>query len=187
MYLCINHKLMYGNKLQRIALHLFFWIVFTLAFSFIFSYQSWLPYSFFLEHYLVSLIPFVVFTYLTIYFFIPKFLYKKRIVSFVLIILPVSVLFAVLKLLLSKHIFYRFFVPDIFYPEEWITVNLIFQNFLWIWIPATIFAAIKFFKEWLITRNEKLEIERKNLQSELQLLKAQLQPHFLFNTLNNLI
>lgn len=177
---------MYTNKVQRIALHFLFWIVFTLVFSFIFGYQSRLPYSFFLEHYLVSLVPFAIFTYLTIYFFVPKLLYSKRIFLFLLMILPVSIAFAVFKLVMSKYIFYRFFVPDIFHPDEWISIKLIFQNFIWIWIPTTIFAAIKFFKAWFITRNEKLEIEKKNLQSELQLLKAQLQPHFLFNTLNNL-
>ena len=46
--------------------------------------------------------------------------------------------------------------------------------------------AIKLFKKWFEQQNEKHEIEKRQLKNELNLLKAQLQPHFLFNTLNNL-
>lgn len=177
---------LYKNFFQRVILHVLFWAGFVLLFSFIFSYQSRFPFSFFLEHYLVNLIPFVLFTYLTIYVLVPSMLYKKRIVLFILTAVLTSVAFAIFKLFTSKFIFYRFFVPDIFSPNEWISAKLVFQNILWIWMPTMIFAAIKYFAEWFRTRNEKTEMEKKNLQAELKLLKAQLQPHFLFNTLNNL-
>jgi sensor histidine kinase YesM len=50
-------------------------------------------------------------------------------------------------------------------------------------ILATI---IKGFVNWFITIREKADLDKKNLQMELSLLKAQLNPHFLFNTLNNI-
>lgn len=46
--------------------------------------------------------------------------------------------------------------------------------------------AIKLIKIWFEQQKEKFEIEKRTLQSELNLLKAQIHPHFLFNTLNNL-
>jgi len=46
--------------------------------------------------------------------------------------------------------------------------------------------AIKLIKIWFEQQKEKFEIEKRNLQSELNLLKAQIHPHFLFNTMNNL-
>jgi LytS/YehU family sensor histidine kinase len=44
----------------------------------------------------------------------------------------------------------------------------------------------KYYKSWMNTQALASEAERKQLASELQLLKAQLNPHFLFNTFNNL-
>jgi len=40
--------------------------------------------------------------------------------------------------------------------------------------------------EYFNDKEKKKELERKNLQSELNLLRTQINPHFLFNTLNNI-
>ncbi|MFD2571553.1 sensor histidine kinase [Spirosoma soli] len=47
-------------------------------------------------------------------------------------------------------------------------------------------AAIKLAKVWYLKQRAYQQIEREKLQAELQLLKSQVHPHFLFNTLNNL-
>ncbi len=39
---------------------------------------------------------------------------------------------------------------------------------------------------WMVERNEMADLESKTLQSELKFLKSQINPHFLFNTLNSL-
>jgi hypothetical protein len=45
---------------------------------------------------------------------------------------------------------------------------------------------IKFFKLWSIKQREWLYAQKEKVTAELQLLKAQVHPHFLFNTLNNI-
>ncbi len=40
--------------------------------------------------------------------------------------------------------------------------------------------------EWLVQQRDKKDLESQNLQSELRFLKSQINPHFLFNTLNSL-
>jgi hypothetical protein len=40
--------------------------------------------------------------------------------------------------------------------------------------------------DWYNTKQRQKELEKQNLQSELALLKNQINPHFLFNTLNNI-
>lgn len=40
--------------------------------------------------------------------------------------------------------------------------------------------------DWYRKYERQKELEKQNLQSELQLLKSQINPHFLFNTLNNI-
>ncbi|RIV22453.1 hypothetical protein DYU11_15670 [Fibrisoma montanum] len=47
-------------------------------------------------------------------------------------------------------------------------------------------AAIKLVKVWYQKQEAYQQIEREKLNAELQLLKSQVHPHFLFNTLNNL-
>jgi two-component system, LytTR family, sensor histidine kinase AlgZ len=45
---------------------------------------------------------------------------------------------------------------------------------------------IKFFKLWTIKQRDWMNAQQEKITAELQLLKAQVHPHFLFNTLNNI-
>lgn len=45
---------------------------------------------------------------------------------------------------------------------------------------------IKLYKLWIIKQRAWLNMQREKLSAELQLLKAQVHPHFLFNTLGNI-
>jgi len=45
---------------------------------------------------------------------------------------------------------------------------------------------IKLLKNWYLKHKEAAQLAREMLKAELQLLKAQVHPHFLFNTLNNI-
>lgn len=48
------------------------------------------------------------------------------------------------------------------------------------------FISIKFFKDWRQKQRDNLNLKKENANAELSLLKAQIHPHFLFNTLNNI-
>ncbi|MFT3827075.1 MAG: histidine kinase [Chitinophagaceae bacterium] len=48
------------------------------------------------------------------------------------------------------------------------------------------FILIRFFKLWSIKQRDLLNAQQEKITAELQLLKAQVHPHFLFNTLNNI-
>jgi hypothetical protein len=47
-------------------------------------------------------------------------------------------------------------------------------------------AAIKLMKYWYIKEQRNLQLQKENVAAQMQLLKAQVHPHFLFNTLNNI-
>lgn len=47
-------------------------------------------------------------------------------------------------------------------------------------------AAIKLMKHWYSKEKLSLQLKKENAESQLQVLKAQVHPHFLFNTLNNI-
>lgn len=46
--------------------------------------------------------------------------------------------------------------------------------------------AFRFLHDWFNDQKQKDELEKKNLQIQLDLLKARINPHFLFNTINNI-
>ena len=51
---------------------------------------------------------------------------------------------------------------------------------------AGIAVAIKFIKHWYLKEQRNLELQKENSEAQLMLLTAQVHPHFLFNTLNNI-
>ena len=46
--------------------------------------------------------------------------------------------------------------------------------------------AIKMTQKWIVTEKERKQLEQERTEAELKNLKNQLNPHFLFNTLNNI-
>ena len=61
--------------------------------------------------------------------------------------------------------------------------TLIFLRCLLVGLTST---GWKVTSDWYVLQGEKRELQSQNLQSELKFLKSQINPHFFFNTLNNL-
>ena len=64
--------------------------------------------------------------------------------------------------------------------DKWMPINI--GHYI---ILMSFTTAYLFFKQWYRSEKEKKIIENENLKTQLRFLKAQLNPHFLFNTLNN--
>ena len=60
------------------------------------------------------------------------------------------------------------------------------QCFLCVLTTAACFSSLSLGKQWLLKQKEFLQAQQEKITAELQLLKAQVHPHFLFNTLNNI-
>jgi sensor histidine kinase YesM len=128
--------------------------------------------------------------YLNFYYLIPKLLFKNNYRRyFLLVFLLITSLF-----LLLTGVVYRFsseFSHEIMedmggytlgvkeYMKAYFSFILLFGSFL----GAS--TAIKLFQHWIMDKSHIYELENSTIQSELELLKNQLTPHFLFNTLNN--
>jgi two-component system LytT family sensor kinase len=159
------------NKPVEIIAHIFFWLTFT-AFIVILSqmYLNARPDSALSQHflYLVSLeLVMALILFYTTFIGIPPARRNKR----NLIILAAILLFLLL-----------FFA----YPAMRHGILEVLSSI----IPhiIVIFLAVVFrkFSDSLRLEKEKHELLLQNTQSELELLKMQISPHFLFNTLNNI-
>lgn len=171
---------------SRLVNHLIFWTLFVLVGSFIFSYQQNFPYLFYLLNFVVQLPVLLLYTYLVVYALVPFLLLKGRYLTFFGLVAVSSACASLLKLFVGKHVYFALFIPKALHPKEWYNLDTFLINLLWIIGPAVLFAMFKYYKNWIRSQDITNEAERKRLASELQLLKAQLNPHFLFNTFNNL-
>jgi len=187
----INSKDMLINSINRFfnkrpVIHVLFWMIFVLVGSFVFSYQQNFPYGFYLINFLVHLPLFLIYTYGVIYFLIPRLLLNRKYGLFFPTLIFITGMAALLRIGVSRYIYFALFIPEVLYPTAWFNTEIFLINIFWIVGPAIVFAMFKYYKNWLNTQTLANEAERKQLASELQVLKAQLNPHFLFNTFNNL-
>ena len=124
-------------------------------------------------------------TYFTVYFLIPRFLLKKRYISFSIAFLVSAIAMVLAQRLLLYYISYPIFSPQYVNNYSFWTFNP-FYSFINIYTVVSVFAGFKLLKFWYRTQQQKEELEKQNRISELALLKSQVSPHFLFNTLNNI-
>ncbi|MBK9108073.1 MAG: histidine kinase [Saprospiraceae bacterium] len=111
---------------------------------------------------------------------IPRFMFRQSILPYLTLLLGVSLL-----LTPFAWMFNMWMVSD--YPEmevRWLTLPQF--HFINLIILSALSSLIRVPMDWLKIQSEKKELLTRNIETELQSLKNQINPHFLFNTLNNL-
>jgi len=174
----------YKNRKQRILIHILFWIIYVLFFS----VMALNPRITYLQSLLngLSFVPVDIFaTYVMIYLLIPIFLKPKKYLLFTLF----TILLAFTTIFFNLCIKYFFYIP-VFYPE-WLDKRVFWLDNYWYTLVATyivvIFGAgVKLTKMWVKEQKDRNDLENQKIKSELLMLKSQINPHFLFNTLNNI-
>lgn len=174
--------------LKRVLIHCIYWI------SFLLLYLSGKPdsikYYDFTFIYTWKIIAQAIAAYGLIYWIIPQTLNKKKHLLFLLFASSwLYLVFSILMVFKYCYLEPKFpaFFTDWFghkmtIPERLTSFKLIFREFSFITYPIIILGFISFNRKQ--QRLLKLEEEKKSM--ELKVLKNQLNPHFLFNTLNNL-
>ena len=195
----------YSRKELRISLHLLLWTglvliqLYLVGISFN-SFHQWPQESIF-ANILASNICNAIFYYLFVYWVIPRYLYRKKFVAvvagtFVLLIihgladilreeLVIKTCSACMASLERDNSGYAPFL------EKQVTdrlmskvlslgslIGLIFN----IALPLSIKYGIMFFRQQILS----LKLSKENLQLEFNFLRSQVNPHFLFNTMNNI-
>ena len=153
-------------------------------------------FSFFTERYLSAyFIAFnallIAFYYLNTYLFIPKLLDHKKFVSYTLIILALLIFFGFFPRI--YHFFFGSLQPAVQRPPNNpgrprnFQPPLVNPGNIAVFLLVLVFSTgIKVINQWLRSEQRNKEIANEKLKTELSFLKAQINPHFLFNTLNNI-
>ena len=129
-------------------------------------------------------------TYGIIYIILPRYLSKNKnwMITTVFLLLLISVMalinyfFFVMVFSISTRLGYFNKMPDMDF-----IIPIWGRQVLFNYPTVVGFAlAIKLMKNWYLKQKEAAQAAREKINAELQLLKAQVHPHFLFNTLNNI-
>lgn len=165
-----------GNIWRSIVSHLIFWILVVTYFAWGFGLdlhplESFKNALFFLPGHLIMVYP-------LLYFLVPRFLLKRKFWPFFTGCLVLTLLCALYTILAQLSL-------NTVGALQGATLT-VGRNILPFIHVGAIAASIKLLKHWYVQRKKTLEAEQQRAVAELQLLKAQLHPHFLFNTLNNL-
>lgn len=164
------------NKLIIIILHLFYWLVFLLFSSMVsfrltegLSYIS-LNLGVFIYNLVWAMLQFYLF-----YFFVYRYIEKQKYIQYFVVSLFVAIVLS--------FILYAFFT--------WLfnlSFNLVFllRTMAGTFIIGHTGSLLKGFVAWFCDIQHKRETGKLLLQTKLDALHAQLNPHFLFNTLNNI-
>ncbi len=139
--------------------------------------------------YLVQLFPMVTVTYFNLFFLKPRLLDQRRFPSYGLSLGALILLFPIfvqqlVVLLVDGTDCEECLVPSLGATSEFLSYY-IFTCLEIMFILGTT-TAIQFFQDLAVARGKIQSLETKKLQTELDLLKAQINPHFLFNSLNNI-
>jgi LytS/YehU family sensor histidine kinase len=115
------------------------------------------------------------------YWLVPRFLFKDNYLGYFLWNI---LLFAIIQTigLTAKHFLSAYIKPSYNHPND--EPNLFAFSFVFIVLIGAA-AAVKLFQRWIVDSQRINELETATVQSELENLKKQINPHFLFNTLNN--
>lgn len=176
---------------DRILRHATFWFCAWLFQGFIYGFMYTMEDqgTFFLLSYGESLIflpQHMLLSYSIIYFVLPRFLFKGKYfwgIAYIILFIMIS---ALMSPLMQKTLIHSY--RDLIgFP--WHSKNLFisFMGGLRGGLTISGFAvAIKLLKNWYIKNTENQRLEKEKLKAELELLKGQLHPHFMFNTLNSI-
>ena len=170
-----------SDTTKRVLMHAAFWVAWTSrTFYDIVSLYNLQGAFVFSTAYLLSQMPLV---YIHLYFLVPKLLHNRRYVLYAIGTVALLFGYSAFNYLLMRSI-----------PSSLIPFNLelyignleptydVFEGAF----ALVISYSLKYAWMAINTKNQLLKLEKDNLQLELNALKAQVNPHFLFNTLNNI-
>lgn len=169
---------MFSFITRRVVYHSIFWLL-LLALMTI-SERNGQAFLFTVSNELINLFFYALIVYFNLLYLIPNYLTKKRFLTYCALLIAAAMIITPLKVLALYLKFSN-------YPQA--QANLL-NNMNWYFLVTFLIAGsstiFKIITDWARHLREKQELQTQTMQSELRFLKSQINPHFLFNTLNNL-
>lgn len=132
--------------------------------------------------------------YIMLYFILPKFILKKKYITAFFAILLLWFCGGIMNLYLFRDV--QPAILSVIVPGQFLVntqrseavsffMAVMFQS-KGVLLFSSIAFVIKFAKYWYLKEKRNMQLQKENTESQIRLLTAQVHPHFLFNTLNNI-
>jgi len=199
----INNKLIFSDERKyRIKRHLLFWGFWCLWYGMV----RWLnpntykatghfvnPFIAMIETFFLVL-PHTVIVYPMLYFILPRYIVTGKYIKASLWIIFFLILTACVSTILLMSIPWEkadFFLNFKLFPSSsqdiWKSMSTSYMSaMLGSLTAAALAAGFKLFKHYYLKNHRIQQLLKENIAAQLQILRAQVHPHFLFNTLNNI-
>lgn len=178
-------KKKYSNRTIKKEYHIIFWVGY-----FIFNIIRWGSYFddywYSFKSNLVEFPLHMILAYTNVYYFIPKFLIQKKYKRYVSLLAISLCILYIIRTGLNYFLVTKNIWPEAEGTQEAFTFNHIVAVTLGELYVLALVTAIKLTVDWTNQRMRIENLRKEHLKSELNFLKTQIQPHFFFNTLNNL-
>lgn len=140
----------------------------------------------------VIVIPQIITTYTILYILVPRFLNKKKHLLFFISVLLLLMLMFMLYYAIRMYIYQPKYIDyytemakqyaSLTYIERITNLEVFISKAVKFLTPAVLMLMVKFYKN----QQQFLQLKEQKKTAELTALKNQLNPHFLFNTMNNM-
>lgn len=161
---------------QPLLLHLLFWLA-ILATWFYLRYQDYATLQQALVITCIKVTDLALVVYLVNLWLVPRLLYKKKYVVFALLFIAIVAAASFCKMLIMSAVLQQ--AVQAHHIKELVYNNFVTQFFL---VLASI--ALKSAFDYIQLQKKLAEVAKEKAEAELSFLKAQINPHFLFNSLN---
>lgn len=154
------------------------------------SYRVDLPAAYWSKQIFLAILLCLIF-YGNMMFFVPKILLRGKPVIYLLAVLIGGILFLGLLIYFENlvhlpELMFKAFNPDEEYVPKgrWVFGD-IFQLLLYL-LSIGVSTSVASVQKWQKDETIRVELDKQRIKTELSYLKAQINPHFFFNTLNNI-
>lgn len=175
------------STVYRVSSHILFWLVVFI----VPQYEEGMSFRNMMIENAFCVCFYMLACYFVAYFIIPKLLKDDNYFVVILYFIIGSYVISAFSRIMVVHVvepitreppFAQESIFEILTDIRKLIVVYFLQNFSLAWI----FGFIKLVKDQYLVKQRTLLLEKEKTEAELNILKAQLNPHFLFNTLNNI-
>ncbi len=164
-------------------MHAVYWILIT---GFFIYEKKYLIYKATLPFFLVCVIGRIMLligiAYLNLHYFLPRYFLKRKYLHYFSLVLASMVMYLIAQGLLD-YILYGYVIGPLRNSSVLETISYNFFSTLWY---IGLIVALKFSIDWYAQQRILQRILVEKLKAEVNFLRSQVNPHFLFNILNNL-
>lgn len=169
---------------KRIGIHVAFWLFYLIALTYLSGFYGY-EYGKALAASAFGLPVRMIAVYTILYVLLPRYVATKRYLQLAITFFLLCIIVVLINRALVGLVIHPLIYSDEYTYTFWNPYRMIYALYSILQIAGSA-TAFKLLRLWYQAREKSQNLAREKLESELSFLRSQINPHFLFNTLNNI-